>query len=420
MTFKSRLTTAIATGAVLINALAPLALADSTITVSGNGADSHSGVNISNTSVANVTQNNTANITNNVTSNASTGGNSSSFNTGGNTTIQTGNANNTVNVTNAANANQANLSNCGCNGDGTNVTVGGSDPQTGNGAFSGNNVNVTNDNETFLNQTNAANYNNNVTVNATTGGNDSQFNTGGNSKTVTGSASNTVTVTNVANANIANLGGGNGGSSDPSSVTIAGNGAFSGNNVDLKQGSIVVLDQSNDATINNNVKANAKTGDNESQFNTGGNNKIQTGNATDNVTVNNLANFNAASIDCDCTMSDLGVKVAGNGDKSWNTVNATSNDAVFPDQENGAGLGNKVSGGAETGSNDVGFSTGSVFGDPSVSTGASSSTTNVGNAGNVNVLDNGASVTLPGNWNVGVNFDLSGLTAFLNGFNGLI
>src|ERR1700722_17881078 len=128
MTFKSRLTTAIATGAVLINALAPLAMADSTITVAGNGADSHSGVNVSNNSVANVTQTNVANITNNVTSNASTGGNSSSFNTG--------DANNTVNVTNAANANQANLSNCGCNGSGANVTVGGSDPAAGNGAFS--------------------------------------------------------------------------------------------------------------------------------------------------------------------------------------------------------------------------------------------------------------------------------------------
>ena len=40
MTFKTRLTTAIATGAVLLNALAPIAAAD-TITVSGNGAFSN-------------------------------------------------------------------------------------------------------------------------------------------------------------------------------------------------------------------------------------------------------------------------------------------------------------------------------------------------------------------------------------------
>lgn len=411
MTFKSRLTTAIATGAVLLNALAPLAMADSTITVAGNGADSHSGVNVSNNSVSNVTQNNTSNITNNITSNASTGGNSSSFNTGGNTTIQTGAANNTVNVTNATNANQADLSNCGCNGGGTNVTVGGSDPDSGNGAFSGNNVNVTNDDETFLNQTNNANDNNNVTVNSTTGGNDSSFNTGGNSKVDTGSASDTVTVDNAANANVAEIGGGDG-SSDPSSVTIAGNGAFSGNKVNLNDGSIVVLDQNNSATINNNVKANAKTGDNQSQFNTGGNDSVDTGDATDNVTVNNLANFNGAELDCDCTMSGLNANVAGNGDQSWNTVNATSDDAVFPDQSNGTGLGNNVSGGTDTGANNVGFST---AGNNGVSTGAGSSDTNVNNVGNVNVLDNGTSFTLPGNWNVGVNFDLSGLTAFLNG-----
>src|SRR5580692_3872365 len=102
MNFKSRFVTAIATGAVLVSALAPLANAD-TVTVSGNGALSGSVVNVSNSSNTVVNQTNNANISNNINTNASTGGNSSTFNTGGNTTIKTGNANNTVNVSNAAN-----------------------------------------------------------------------------------------------------------------------------------------------------------------------------------------------------------------------------------------------------------------------------------------------------------------------------
>jgi len=406
MTFKKRIITAIATGAVLVNAMAPLALADTNLTVSGNGALSNNAVNVVSASNTVVNQTNNANITNNVHSDASTGGNSSNFNTGGNSTISTGDANNTVNVSNAANLNEANVS-CGCGNGATSVNV------TGNGAYSESGVNVTNANEVFLNQNNDANFQNNVTANSNTGKNDSSFNTGGSTTIWTGNASDNVNVTNKANANLATVGG----SSDPnaggSSVVISGNGAFSDNGVDLANVSAVVVDQSNDANIGNNIKANAKTGDNESQFNTGGNNGIKTGNATDGVNVDNMANFNAADLNCDCTLDGLNVKVAGNGAESENGVTADSASSVFPDQVNDAALWNSVDPNAKTGDNTLGFSTGSVYGDPVVLTGDSNSSTDVSNAGNVNVLDNGNSVSLPGNWNVGVNFDLSGLLSFL-------
>src|SRR6266568_3590074 len=137
MTFNKRIITAIATGAVLVNAMAPLALAD-TVTVSGNGALSNNAVNVTNTQATVVNQTNNANITNNVNSSASTGGNS---------TINAGAASSVVNVTNAANLNKANIS-CVCSNSGATVNV------TGNGAESNNGVGVNNANTVFLNQNN--------------------------------------------------------------------------------------------------------------------------------------------------------------------------------------------------------------------------------------------------------------------------
>jgi len=407
MTFKKRIITAIATGAVLVNAMAPLALADTNLTVSGNGALSSNAVNVVSASNTVVNQTNNANITNNVHSDASTGGNSSNFNTGGNSTISTGDANNTVNVSNAANLNEANVS-CGCGNGATSVNV------TGNGAYSNTGVGVVNANQVFVNQDNNADFNNNVTANSSTGKNDSSYNTGGSTVVITGNAADNVSVDNKANANFATVGGG---SSDPSaggsSVVVSGNGAFSGNGVDLANESAVVLNQNNDANIGNNVKADATTGGNSGTFNTGGNNGIKTGDATDNVNVDNMANFNAADLNCDCTLDGLNVKVAGNGAESDNGVTADSASSVFPNQTNDAALYNDVFGKTKTGDNSIGFSTGSVYGDPVVLTGNGTSTTNVNNEGNVNALNNGASMTLPGNWNVGVNFDLNGLLSFI-------
>jgi len=405
MNFKSRIITAIATGAVLVSALAPLASAD-TVDVTGNGALSQNAVSVSSNTTTSVNQTNNANISNNINSNASTGNNSADFNTGGGTTIKTGNATNNVSVNNAANLNQASLSNCGCNSDPINVSVG------GNGAYSSNGVSANNTSSVFVNQTNDANYNNKINANSSTGNNDSSYGTGGGSVIVTGDAATNVSVNNAANANVANLGG-NDGSSDPSNVDISGNGAFATSGVALNQDSATVLNQDNAAQIKNDIDANAKTGNNTGEFNTGGFDGIESGNATDNVSVNNFANFNAASLDCNCTLSGLGVSVGGNGAESDNAVTASSDNSVFPTQVNDEGLWNNVGGNAKTGGNDLGFSTGTVLDDPVVFTGDSSSSTNVNNAANANVLDNGNSVSLPGGWTVGTTFNLNGFMSFL-------
>jgi hypothetical protein len=408
MNYTKRITTAIATGAILVNALAPVAFAQD-LTVTGNGASSNSSISSSTNSSTVVNQTNNANIVNNVTSNASSGGNSSNFNTGGNTTIHTGNATTNTTVSTAANLNKASVANCGaCSNGAANVTI------SGNGAYSDNGAKVANNNSVFLDQANAANVVNAVRSDATTGKNDSSFNTGGDTVIHTGDANTKTNVSTKANANVATIGG----ASDPmggSSVVIKDNGALSDNGVALSQNSAVVLAQANAANIVNDVHAKAKTGYNDAGYNTGGFNAIVTGNATTNVTVDNAVNFNAADVNCDCILDAVDAKVAGNGAESDNGISAASNNALFNDQANAAALGNNVDGNAKSGHNDLSFSTGSVNGDPLVWTGDTSSTTKVNNSGNVNMFDNGITHVLPGNWNgMGVTFDMSSLWATLS------
>jgi len=408
MTTKSRFTTAIATGAVLLNALAPVALASSNdITVTGNGVNSTSNVTVNRASDTVVNQTNNANITNNVSSNSSSGGNSSSFNTGGDTRIVTGDAKSNVQIQNAANLNKADLSNCNCNGGAYNVTV------DGNGVGSDNNVNLNKANQTFLNQDNNANIKNDVDAKANTGKNDASYNTGGDTIIKTGDAKTVTYVDNKANANFATIGGGNG--SNGSSVKISGNGAWSDSDVNLDNSSAIVLDQSNNAKIRNDIDAKASTRNNDESFNTGGENKIKTGDAWTGVEVDNAVNFNAANVDCDCVLSDADVKVAGNGVGSDNNVDVDAANDLFNTQDNYAGLYNNVDGKAKTGYNDVEFSTGPVNGDPSIKTGDSNSNTFVSSNGNVNLFNNGSSIHLPGNWDMNLGFDFSDLWSMFGG-----
>lgn len=404
MTFTKRITTALATGAVLVNALAPVALAQG-ITVSENGAFSDNAVNVSNNSNTTVNQSNNANVVNKVNSSANSGGNSSKFNTGGSTSIETGNATTATSVNNSLNTNSASISNCGtCAGNGTNVTV------SENGAYADTTVGINNNKSVELNQNNNANVKNIVDSKANTGKNDSKFNTGGDNSIVAGVAKTITNVTTEANANVATLGGSNG-VTGGSSVTIDGNGAFSDNAVALSGNSAVVLDQDNEAQIKNIVDADANSGKNDSKFNTAGDNSIVTRGAGSFTTVDNAVNFNFASVDCGCVLGGgLGVLVDENGAKSLNTVDADFDHVLANGQDNGAHLYNDVDGKAKSGSNDSAFSTG---GDNDVVAGESVSDTKVKNAGNVNVFDNGGS-SLPDWDDVDFDFDLHGLLLSLN------
>lgn len=401
MNFKSRLTTAIATGAVLLNALAPVAFAQD-VTITGNGATSQNTVNSTSASNTTVSQNNTATVNNVVTSNATTGGNSADFNTGGNTTVKSGNATNNVGVSNALNLNKASVDCCAA-GNTANVTI------SDNGATSINTANVTNVNNTTLGQSNNAVVSNVVTANSTTGGNSASFNTGGDTAVVSGNASTTVDVVTKANANVANIGGGVVVPGPGGSVTITGNGAGSLNTVNLTNTSSTVLGQTNYANVSNVVTANASTGGNSASFNTGGDTFVLSGDAKTNVGVHNLLNFNGADLDCGCLFADADLKIGLNGATSINRINEVNADVLVAGQANLAALYNVLSENASTGGNSATFNTTGSDDDPLVWSGNAESNAGVSNAGNVNWLDNGTVLSLPGDWSLVLSFSWFGL-----------
>ncbi len=407
MNFKTRLTTAIATGAVLLNALAPVALAQEVV-VAGNGAFSDNTANVTTVTTTNVSQNNTAVVTNNVTSNADTGGNDANFNGGGDVVVSTGNATSNVAVSTGVNKNVLNLDcNCVTGGD-TKVTI------AGNNAFSDNTANVTDISTVNLTQNNNANVVNTVEADAETGDNDANFNGGGDVVIDTGDASATVLVSTDANLNSARIGGGTGAGAG-NSVSILGNLAFTDNAANVTNLSSVTLSQNNTAAVTNDVEADAETGENDANFNGGGEVMIHTGDAKANVAVSNLLNFNSADVNCACLFgSGVKVTIAENGAFSDNSVNLTNLNSLLQAQLNYAAVTNDVEADAETGENDANFNGGALgeINDPAIHTGNATTNTGVSTSANVNSVG-ATTLTLPGNWNVGLSFNLVALWSAL-------
>lgn len=415
--YKKQIVSMLAAGAMVLNLAVP-AFASTTIQISGNGAGSDNAVVTTQTSTNTVSQNNTANVTNNVTTNANTGNNTANFNTGGNTTVTTGGANTTANVTNTLNSNAAQISNCNC-GSNTDVKI------SDNGALSQNQVNpLTVTNTNTISQNNEANVTNNVNAKASTGGNDATFNTGGNTTIRTGTANSTANVKTVANANMATIGG-SATSNPTASFTISGNGAGSNNYISAVLENTNSVSQNNDANVTNNVTTKAKTGYNDANFNTGGNDTITTGAANATANVDNMVNFNSASVDCGCLFNVL-AKISGNGAGTLdhglldflglggdNSILLDLENTNVVAQNNEANLTNDVYAKAKTGGNVASENTGPLSVDPTtIMTGAASELTNVHNAGNVNMAGKPFSISLPGGSSLGLSFNLQALLAF--------
>ncbi|MCL4418611.1 hypothetical protein M1146_00750 [Patescibacteria group bacterium] len=413
---KRKLATAIATGALLLNAFAPIAFASTTIQISGNGAGSNNYANVTQTSTTSVNQTNNANVTNNVSANADTGDNKAKSNTGGNVTINTGNANITTNVSNTLNSNAAEVK-C-CQAGNTNVVI------DGNGADSNSTANLTSVGTTNVSQNNNANVTNNVDAHADTGDNKAKWNTGGDVTIKTGNATVNTSVSTQANSNWAKVSPAAGsGSSTEVALKILGNGAGSNSFIGASLVKSTDVSQSNSAYVNNDVDANADTGDNKAKNNTGGDVTIKTGNAAANANVNNMVNFNSADVDCGCAFGLL-AKIDGNGafdgerEGGDPTITADLVSMQLVGQGNGANLQNDVYGNADTGDNKAKWNTGGVNGaDPSIITGNASDNSSANNSGNVNALNSGVHpFPTPEMPSVGVTFDWAAFMAFFGMF----
>lgn len=411
--YKLKLSSAIATVAIVANAVVPSAFAGTTISISGNGADSNSGVVVNTTHSTSVNQNNTANFNNNIDGDANTGDNTADDNTGGDVQIKTGDASVNATVANSANQNWAQVD-CCANGD-TEVKI------SGNGSDSDNNVNYNVKNNVDVDQDNDADFDNNIKyLDAKSGNNDANDNTGGNVSVETGDASVKVAVSNWANANSARVGGGAHNDGSDVSLKILGNGSDSDNDIVVNNNSSTDVDQDNDADFDNNVDADANSGDNDADDNTGGEVMIETGDATVDVTVDNMANFNWADVNCGCVFGDGGLEVLvdGNGSDSDNNVNGYFNSDDEIDQDNDADFDNDVKySEAETGNNDANDNTGEPGSDPAIETGDADVNVEVSNSANTNGVG-GEEPEWPefelGGINLSISFDLSDLLDALN------
>ena len=387
-----------AIAAMFLNIAAPAFAGTTTLEITGNGSDSESTIDLDRTTATTVTQTNAAQVTNNVNTDAKTGGNDANDNTGGNVEIDTGDASVGVSVENMLNSNSADIG-CDCDGGDTEVKI------DGNGSDTDNKVDLDQSSVKALFQTNVADVDNNIEADAKTGHNDANDNTGGDVDVDTGDASVAIGVKTEANTNAASFGGGHG-DGGTLSAWITGNGTESENLIELGLAHATVLSQANAADVDNNVEADAKTGKNDAEDNTGGNVEIDTGDADTIVGIDNMINFNVADVDCNCLVEDIMAKIAENGSDSNNVLTAEIGDALDLFQDNAGDIDNNVDADAKTGHNDADDNTGPSDGDPSIDSGDANSTTLIENEGNVNSIGTGSDFDFGGT-GIDVDFDLS-------------
>ncbi|MCH7641573.1 hypothetical protein IID22_05260, partial [Patescibacteria group bacterium] len=108
---QKRVAAAIAAGSILLQLATPV-LAQTTIELSGNGADSMNGADVLQVNTTVVVQSNTADISNKVDADANTGNNDANRNTGGDVSVDTGDASTTVGIANTLNSNEAEVGCC--------------------------------------------------------------------------------------------------------------------------------------------------------------------------------------------------------------------------------------------------------------------------------------------------------------------
>jgi len=394
---QTRITTAIATGAVLLSSVAPAAFAADTIVIQGNDRGSDNNVAVTNNNSNVVSQTSTANIVNNTVVNSNTGNNKANDNDG-DVHVTTGDTNANVDVRNNANNNVANINGC-CN-NGTEVVV------SGNARNSDNNVALSQNNSNVLFQTNAAEVVNNTQVNTNTGNNRANDN-GGNVHMTTGQTNANINVKTAANQNVASIGGGMGaGNNNPGvSAYIIGNARNSDNNIALSLNNSAVVNQVNSAAVLNSSVVNSNTGNNDANDNWG-DVHVTTGKTNANINHDTAVNFNAADLG-NCGCMDIFAKIGGNARNSDNNLALTKNNANQAFQTSAAFVNNNAVDNANTGNNDANDNGSSVYSDPTLTTGQTNSNVTAKTSANTNVLESG--LTLPNNSQVNFSWDMNGL-----------
>lgn len=163
-------------------------------------------------------------------------------------------------------------------------------------------------------------------------------------------------------------------------LVISGNGADSNNDAQVNVTHETSVVQSNNAQVDNQVTANADTGNNTAKDNTGGDVSVTTGDVDTTVNVSNALNSNTATVDC-CPTGNTTVEVSSNGADSKNTADVGLKSSTEVYQTNNADVTNKINTDSNTGYNKANDNTG---GDTSINTGDVTTSVTVSTAANAN------------------------------------
>lgn len=163
-------------------------------------------------------------------------------------------------------------------------------------------------------------------------------------------------------------------------ISITDNGSGSTSEANVTENTQTTVEQSNNATVENNVNSNSNSGNNEANGNTGGQTNIESGPAENHVEVTNSVNNSNVSQDCcpSSTPSPSSVTITGNGSGSTNTANVSMNTTTTVTVNNNAVVTNTVNGTANSGGNTANNNNGDV----TIKTGKVSVTETIVNAVN--------------------------------------
>lgn len=246
----------------------------------------------------------------------------------------------------------------------------------GNGSGSSNTADQSTVNEVSVEQQNDSQTNTTINLNASTGDNSANDNSG-EVQIETGDVATTVQATTTTNSNQATIEC----CSTPSTqTTVSGNGAGSNNAVNTSNTNVIKFASNNVATTTNTININANTGGNSANDN-GGNVSIVTGNIETLIKTNTLANVSRFSYLGCCTTTETDTfKIKGNGSDSENSITHSTNNVFVVVQNNNSIIDNLILLALNTGNN-----TGSGnLGDVSIVTGDISTLVSIKNTTNIN------------------------------------
>jgi len=273
--------------------VSPLAIAEELV-ITGNGAGSDNTVEVSSRQDVHVDQSNNADVNNDINVDANTGGNDANDNTGGDVGITTGDISTATSVSNSLNSSTVNHDGC-CPTGGITAVI------SGNGAHSDNRIDLDFRSDTRVNIDQRADVRNDVDVDANTGRNDANDNTGGDVSIRTGDILSLADLENgpinVASAQISVPANGVG---EGLFAKVDGNGSFSLNEIDAFIRNTVRTFVDNVADVVNDLTADLNTGDNDANDNTGGDVAVATGDIVNTIKVKNIANKSDVTIDLCC------------------------------------------------------------------------------------------------------------------------